>query len=522
MWREYIAKPISSIADAILLPWKEFDRITILWLIDHADCVDRLEEEYKRHAERIEQYPDVKSAYLQKKDQLSEKKLFHRSDVVIDWMAHQIAKGVDLVDSTAREKIIPLIEEFGERYNLHSEEIDRMKKLAESGEFGLLAVAMGLVSAVMYPYVYAWIGPMVRKAEQNREEEVRSALLSPDELISLKWRNPEKERHVKEELRKQGYTETDIAHLEEVRKYYPGPSDWIRFAVRDIFRKDVIEKYGYKWGWEEIESELAEKVSKVGMDVGVLEWYWLAHWELPSPTQAIEMVHRGAITEEDFRTLLKIADIAPYYVDAFMRIIYSPFTRVDIRRMYQDGVLNYDQILRAYKDIGYDEWHAEKLAEWTVKQKHEKDRDLTLTQVRKAYRIGKLTDQQFLSYLRELGYDEEEADFVKAIEDYTLQEEEKEDEIATARMQYVEGEMTEDEFVKFLQSLNLRMKEVERELNKAKRKKAQAVKTPSLGDLKTWLKEGIIDRKDFTSRLEKRGYKKQDIENYIKEVEGKR
>jgi hypothetical protein len=46
--------------------------------------------------------------------------------------------------------------------------------------------------------------------------------------------------------------------------------------------------------------------------------------------------------------------------------IYNPYTRVDVRRMYGQGILTREQVKRSYMDGGYDDEHAENLTAWTI------------------------------------------------------------------------------------------------------------------------------------------------------------
>lgn len=511
-------QPILKVVDAIGIDTSERRKNNAIWLLQNQPNIKRLNHIWDTLSEEVKSDPEVEAFYQSKLEELSMKKLEDDTSSFFSWLGEQIAEGVYKLETNALPKIEEWIDRFGESYNIKKEELEAMKELARSGEFGLFAVAISIIGITVYPFAYAYLDPYTQKIRQKALKDERPALLSPDELIRLKWREPNKNDHVIEQLQKQGYTDEDIEHLELVRRFYPSVGDWIRFTVRDIFRKEIVERYGYEWGWDEVKDELKERVAKIGMDLEILKWYWLAHWELPSPTQAIEMVHRRAITEEDFKTLLKIADIAPYYVDAFLRIIYSPYTRVDVRRMYKDGVLTKEDVYNNYRDIGYDDEHAKRLTEWTVKQKVEKEKDLTLSQIRKAYRIGKITKERFKEYLVKMGYDEDESALIIAIEDYMIEQEEIEDEIVTLKTRYVKGEINESELTKALQELKLPMKEVDYWLNRAKREKARLIRHPSKTDLQRWYVDGIITENEFREKMRKLKFSDKDIDHYVDEI----
>src|SRR5439155_13478403 len=91
----------------------------------------------------------------------------------------------------------------------------------------------------------------------------------------------------------------------------PGPSDLIRFAVREGFTPAIVTLYRYN---DDFPVEIIPWMQKQGFtgDVGIprppgidsqgrplppgnatwADLHWWAHWELPSPTQGYEMVHR--------------------------------------------------------------------------------------------------------------------------------------------------------------------------------------------------------------------------------------
>ena len=52
------------------------------------------------------------------------------------------------------------------------------------------------------------------------------------------------------------------------------------------------------------------------------------------------MLHRGVIDTAELDMLLRAQDVMPFWRDRLTAIAYRPLTRVDVRRMYKQGVLN--------------------------------------------------------------------------------------------------------------------------------------------------------------------------------------
>jgi hypothetical protein len=163
----------------------------------------------------------------------------------------------------------------------------------------------------------------------------------------------------------------------------PGISDLIRFMIREGFRDDVAEKYGYD---EEYPKVIENWLRAQGMNYLINEhpagaglpahhWgkiYWRAHWVLPSPNMAYRMLHRlrpGAAarwaaqmgipganiqtTVQELKDLLKIADYPPYWRERLIAISYLPINRTDLRLMTMEGADDPVPLEERLQDLGY-------------------------------------------------------------------------------------------------------------------------------------------------------------------------
>lgn len=209
----------------------------------------------------------------------------------------------------------------------------------------------------------------------------------------------------------------------------PGPSDLIRFAVRESFTPSIIEKFGYH---HELPSAILPWMKRQGYGGGLgfqrppgstddlanpltgeVKWfdmYWYAHWDLPSLTQGYMMLHRlydsslygaspdvltpdGIIRSDtvfnirDLELLQKAQDLPDYWRRRLSTISYSPLTRVDVRRIHEMTVNDArDQhargeitdeelqtvirdtdgvVYHSYRAIGYDDRNAKLLLDFT-------------------------------------------------------------------------------------------------------------------------------------------------------------
>lgn len=222
-------------------------------------------------------------------------------------------------------------------------------------------------------------------------------------------------------LRKYGYTDEDIRLFKALYFILPTPSDLIRMAVREAFSPEIAQKFGQ---YEDFPETFAKWAAKLGISEEWAKAYWAAHWDLPSATQGFEMLHRGIITEEELKLLLRALDVMPFWREKLIQLSYEPYTRVDVRRMYQLGILSFEDVVKAYKDLGYDEQRARNLAEFTVRyyapeDKTELDeyRQLSRNIFIQAYKKGVITREELIERLKGIKYTPEDAEFLARVAD---------------------------------------------------------------------------------------------------------
>lgn len=225
-------------------------------------------------------------------------------------------------------------------------------------------------------------------------------------------------------LRRHGYADRDIALQKSLYWIIPGPADLIRMAVREAFTPDVAQQFGQ---YEDFPAAFAEWAERQGLSREWAERYWAAHWDLPSPSMGFEMLHRGIITTDELKLLLKALDVMPFWRDKLIQLSFVPYTRVDLRRMYSMGILTEADVFRSYKDLGYDDEKARNLTEFTTRYYAPEEettldtyRELTRTVYITAYKKGVITRDEAQNYLLGIGYHQADADLLLDIADAEL------------------------------------------------------------------------------------------------------
>lgn len=198
---------------------------------------------------------------------------------------------------------------------------------------------------------------------------------SPAETLALLNRKELSPAEADEFLKLAGLTEDKPREaFKKLANSIPGPADLVRFAVKEVWTRDVVDRFGYDAEYPDIPA-FREWMSRSGMggtaaipELGAGQpesWaqaYWRAHWRTISPTQAYTMLHRlrptggpnggprvpsftfveggqertvpvPPVTIADVESILKINDYPPAFRARLAAISYLPFRLVDIRQI---------------------------------------------------------------------------------------------------------------------------------------------------------------------------------------------
>ena len=261
---------------------------------------------------------------------------------------------------------------------------------------------------------YSFLG--IKNERMAIMQDIARPRLDPNGWLQLLHRGEVSRTAFDTELSRKGFLGEDISRIVSLGKVIPSITDLVSMAVREAFDDNTAARFGYD---NEYPSEVQEWAGKQGLDPIWVKRFWRSHWQLPSPMQGYDMLHRlrggrtnNTFTDTDMRTLLKVLDYPTFWRDRLMEISYAPFTRVDVRRMYKVGVLDANGVKEAYKDLGYNEFNATKLTDFTVKYETESGtskldemNELSYSQARAMYMLGLATEGQFRGFLFELNYD---------------------------------------------------------------------------------------------------------------------
>jgi len=305
----------------------------------------------------------------------------------------------------------------------------------------------------------------------------------------------------------------------------PGMTDLVRMELREVFRPEFRSELITD---EPISGEFAELAAYQGFDQKMAENYWGAHWELPGISQAYDMYHRlrkGRVPDalvfdrSDLDSLLKRLDVLKRYRAQLVEIAHPPFTRVDVRRMYRLGVLDYAGVVEAYKDLGYDEEHAVGLADFTKMSYDEYERDTSKSDILRFFREGLISEDAAHARLKVLGYRDDDIAFYIDLEKIALAAKAEVKERALTKADIVglltDGLIDAVEAKQKLLGLNYLESDVDLLLGRVMPDVPGRVKKATVSDFKTAFREGIITEDDLREELLARDYTPSETEMII-------
>lgn len=219
-------------------------------------------------------------------------------------------------------------------------------------------------------------------------------------LITLLRRGDITPEQFETEMDKAGWSHDAQQLLLLATQFYPSPQDLVTWLAREVYEPKMVEQYG-------LDNELVESMyppfAKAGVNEEQVKNYWRAHWQHASWTDVQRFLHWGQLgddgqpigipfTEQQASDWFRLVEIPPFWRDYFTSTAFRPYTRVDIRRMWDLGVVEDKEVIEAYQREGYNLEHARNLLTFAKVERQ-------LPELQKRYRNGWITKEELLSEL---------------------------------------------------------------------------------------------------------------------------
>jgi len=374
--------------------------------------------------------------------------------------------------------------------------------------------AAGVTQTVGYGYGQILGELLGEPMGQELRAKTRHTLPSIGDLIIAQMRretydpdDPSWDEDLKEEIARYGFSEERGRLVLRSARFYPAVQDWIRFAVRDVWNKEAVTEGQYDADFPE---DILEHTRRAGLQDETVRQYWRAHWQLPSPQMGYEMLHRSIITRDQLYALLRIADYAPGWIDRMIAISYRPLTRVDARRMYEAGVLSDDEYRESMERLGYSPEDAGRFVAWVQAKEGEVEKDLTLSQTLQGRRLGLLREDETITRLTEIGYDEAEAAVLMGADAAKEAEAHSEKLVKLAIRRYVYRLSDVGVLKTELARAGVMQEALDRLVEQAEIERINKRKLPTKADVLKGVKELVVSDAEAMIRLQQIGYTDED------------
>jgi len=246
----------------------------------------------------------------------------------------------------------------------------------------------------------------------------------------------------------------------------PPLTDMIRFADFGSFDPEIIE------AWREFydaPSWIREPMSLSGIGGDWANKYWFSHWRQPGRFELSELHRRGKIDDKLVKNAYLTQGFSSFWQDLLLELVKEPWTRVDVRRMWDMRTISEKQLREAYHMLGYYDEQLDGMVLWTkvytdfpslmarwskgwiteddvrrelavlgmpeerietmIQEKIKPEeaarveggKDLTKTEIYKGVKQGFITREQGIELIMDLGYNMAEAEYLMDINVAVLQ-----------------------------------------------------------------------------------------------------
>lgn len=371
----------------------------------------------------------------------------------------------------------------------------------------------------------------------RRVRDAKRTTLNSSEHVDLWMRRKIDFPDLEQRLRFLGVTDdATIREWIELRNQIPQFADIIRFMVRDTENPQVVAQGRLTDGFDvNFQGQLRDWAEQQGISDELALKFWIAHWDLPSPTMAFEMLKRLrpgrvpdelTVTKDQVQSLLSAADYAPGWRDKMIAISYLTPTRTDIKQGYARGVYDRATILEMLQDTGLDKDGAEAVAKLYDYEKSqfqrtrtEKNSAFTVKTILAAFIAGTLNRKESETLLEEFGFSPERMKTLLDSADLRAVVATREKCIRSVRRRYFVGAINEVTAVKELTDRDIDIGQAEDLVQGWDcERRANLQEVPARKNLQ-WAVDGVITVLELGERLERLRYSPEDVTRYIQEAE---
>ena len=238
------------------------------------------------------------------------------------------------------------------------------------------------------------------------------------------------------------------------------------------------------------------------------EYYREKYKTAPTPRSLIdEMFKRYKISEDEYRQWLSKLGYRDELIPMFIATARNPPSDSAIKYALQAGLITKEQAYKFIQDQGYTEEALELEYAKIVHDALQRERDITQSQILRAYRLGLISYDQALRMLQDLGYSEEIARLILDLEDADQRLELRELQVKIILEDLKDGVIDRDTAVRRLVEAGVPQRKAEllADLTLA-RKRTEPRERITKADIRALFKAGKLSKEEAVTLLESLGY----------------
>lgn len=358
-----------------------------------------------------------------------------------------------------------------------------------------------------------------------------STRLNVSDILELNKRKYITDDETKKELRSRGVTdESQFGQWKQLNNYIPPSSDVIRMMVKEVENEEQVREDGLDQNFDTAyKGKLSHWFHQNGIDDETAKYYWRAHWQEISPTQAYEMLRRlrpnrnkdGLVfTKERMARILRDADYPPGLIPYLMAVSYHPITRTDLIKGINNGTIKRLEAVESLLDLGYDQDNSEKLADILIndasRQQQSRTGQWTYRKIMQEYKKGTITQVRAKVLLSKTISDPDKIDDIISDADALVEAGNVEKCIKGIRRKFMIGEFDNMEAVLQLNKLGIDAFKSSSLTAGWSCELMTRSKEPTVKYLLEWVQKGIITAPECYRRLNNLGYTPLDSQNIMR------
>lgn len=186
--------------------------------------------------------------------------------------------------------------------------------------------------------------------------------LDPDTITRIWLRDKAKYEKWWTDLEHQGWTPDRIEVAKELANIIPPLADMVRFADFGSFDPEIIALWR---AFYDAPAWITEPMALLGITGEWANKYWFSHWRQPGRFELGELHRRGLIDDTLVKNAYLTQGYSSFWQDKLLELVKEPWTRVDVRRMWDMRTISEEELRKAYQAVGYYDEQLEGMVLWT-------------------------------------------------------------------------------------------------------------------------------------------------------------